>query len=320
VNPGLDPGLLQEMRMALDAPAGGPTATNPLLVQLRELMDRLVDLPPVPFEGTIDELTIPTRAGSVAARRYRPAVLGSGAAPGFVFFHGGGFAAGGLGSHDAVCRELATAAPACVIAVDYRLAPEHPYPAPVEDAIDAASWVSSGAADLGIDASRLGLAGDSAGGCLVAAVTLHAREHGSPTFACQLLVYPKLDFVGDHPSHHEPVGAFGITPEMAALFDACYLPDPQRRREPLASPLLAPDLSGLPPALVVAAARDTLRDEAEAYGSRLHKAGVPVATMRAVGLDHGFLNVTSMVPSARLFARSLYAAAGDLLREQEGTR
>jgi acetyl esterase len=293
--------------MALDVPA------DESLRQLREMLAGLDALPVVPFDGAIDDLSVPTRAGSVPARRYRPARLGS-PAPAFMFFHGGGFVAGSIASHDNVCRELAGVAGAVVVSVDYRLAPEHPYPAGVDDAVDATTWVAANAGDLGVDEGRMGVAGDSAGACLATAVALHARDQGGPALALQVLAYPKIDFVNDHPSHHEDVGPAGISMGMARLFDSSYLPDPAQRHEPFASPLAAPDLAGLPPAIIVSAARDTLRDEAEQYGRRLHKAGVPVATMRAVGLLHGFLNMTPVQPAGRLFARSVYAAAGLALR------
>jgi acetyl esterase len=306
--------------MTAEPPAaqGSATADAPLLPdgsvgQLRQFMDSLSGLPEVPFDGTIEDLTIPTRSGSVPARRYQPVGLDA-PAPVFVFLHGGGFVAGSIDSHDNVARELAIEARAQVISVDYRLAPEHPYPAAVHDAVDATAWVVASADELGIDPTRLGTAGDSAGAGLATAVALHSRDNDGPTVALQLLVYPKIDFVGDHPSHHEPVGEVGITAELAALFDRSYLPDASRRAEPLASPLAAPDLSNLPPTIVVSAERDTLRDEAERYGQRLHQAGVTVATVRAVGLPHGFLNTTTIVEASRLFARTLYAGAGVALR------
>jgi acetyl esterase len=283
------------------------------VAQLRHGLSTLGSTVPVPFDGEVDDLVIPTRAGTVAARRYRPAGAEA-PAPGFVFFHGGGFVLGDLDSHDGVCRELAGSADAVVVSVDYRLAPEHPYPAPVEDAVDATAWVAAQSSALGIDGDRLGVIGDSAGGGLAAAAALDAQLRGGPALALQVLVYPKLDFVGDHPSHHETATGLSVPPEMAALFDQSYIPDESRRAEPLASPLLAPDLSGLPRALVVAAEQDTLRDEGEAYGRRLAEAGVEVATMRAVGLGHGFLSMAAFDPGAALFATGLFAAAGRALR------
>jgi acetyl esterase len=300
--------------MSLDASRTGQTDADELLVGLRTMMDGLRTLPPVPFSGAIEDLTVTTRSGSRPARLYRPEAVAS-PAPAFVFFHGGGFVSGSIDTHDNVCRELAAVAAATVVSVEYRLAPEHPYPAAVEDAIDATAWVAGHLAELGIDGARLGVAGDSAGACLATAVALDARDSGGPALALQLLAYPKIDFVNDHPSHHEPVAIMGITPELADLFDRHYLPDPARHGDPLASPLANAELAGLPPALILAAERDTLRDEAELYGRRLHKAGVTVATMRAVGLLHGFLNMTTIQPAGRLAARSFYAAAGLALAE-----
>jgi acetyl esterase len=313
--------------MALDAPTGEPilpdtpgrggTGGPPdaeTLTQLRETLAGLTSLPTIAFEGAIDELTIPTRAGSVPARHYRPAGIAS-PAPVFVFFHGGGFVSGSIDSHDNLCRELAAVAGAAVVSVEYRLAPEHPFPAGVEDAFDATAWVSASAAELDIAADRMAVAGDSAGGCLATAVALQARDNGGPALALQFLAYPKIDFVNDHPSHHESFGALGINLGMARLFDSSYLPDPTLRHDPLASPLAVADLEGLPPAIIVSAARDTLRDEAELYGRRLHKSGVTVATVRAMGLLHGFLNLTPIQPAGRLMARSVYAAAGLALRD-----
>lgn len=306
--------------MALDVPTGDPGTGGPPLVeqltQLRQSLAGLDALPQLAFAGAIDELTIPTRAGSVRGRLYRPARVAP-PAPTFVFFHGGGFVAGSIDTHDNVARELAAVAGAAVVSVDYRLAPEHPFPAGVEDAVDATAWVVAQAADLGLDAGRLGVAGDSAGACLATAVAIQARDDGGPALRLQLLAYPKIDFVNEYPSHRADLGPAAISLGMARLFDSSYLPDPALRNEPLASPLATADLTGLPPALIVAAERDSLRDEAEAYGRRLHKAGVTVATMRAVGLLHGFLNVTTIQPAGRLFARSVYAAAGLALTEEE---
>jgi acetyl esterase len=290
--------------MTTDVPAG--------VLQVRAFLDGLHDLPVTPFAGRIDDLTIPTRDGSVPARSYRPDL--DAAAPVFVYLHGGGFVSGGLGSHDNVCRELAAGAGAVVVAVDYRLAPEHPFPAPVHDAADATAWVAANAAELGADPGRLAVAGDSAGAGLAAAVAIDARDRGGPAIALQVLVYPKIDFVGEHASHGESFGGFGITAETAEVFDRAYLPEPAMRSDPLASPLAAPDLSGLPPAVVVAAARDTLRDEAEAYAKRLHEAGVPVASLRALGQAHGFLHLSPLDAGVALFNATLWAGAGAALR------
>src|SRR4051812_37844774 len=258
------------------------------------------------FDGTITERTAPVRWGSVPARVYRPhgpeARL-----PAVAFFHGGGFIGGDLDSHDRLCRELATASHALVLSVAYRLAPEAPFPAGLEDAYDATAWLA-GADDLGIDPQRIAVAGDSAGGNLATAVALLAKRKGAPNIAFQLLLYPKLDFVNEYPSYVEN-GADGIPRALSRIFDDCYLPDVSRRGDPLASPVLATDLAGLPSGLIVTADADTLRDEAEAYGQALRQAGVEVATLRAIGQVHGFATMTELIPSARLITQ----AAGNML-------
>jgi acetyl esterase len=267
---------------------------------------------PAPLMSRVENIDLDVAGGKIPLRILVPQQTVRGVV---VYYHGGGWVIGDLDTHDAVCREIAARAGVVVAAVDYRLAPEHPFPAAVEDAVDATAWVAGDATDLGIDPARLAVAGDSAGACLATAVAIHARDHGGPALRLQLLAYPKIDFVNDHPSHHLDFGPAGISLGMARLFDNSYLPDPARRTDPLASPLATAELTGLPPALIVAAERDTLRDEAELYGRRLHKAGVTVATMRAVGLLHGFLNMTGIQPAGRLFARSAYAAAGLALKE-----
>ena len=269
--------------------------------------------PPLPaFDGAITNRDVPVRWGSLPARLYVPSGAGS-RPPVVAFFHGGGFILGDLDSHEGLCCELATAARAMVLALDYRLAPEHPFPAGLEDAYDATAWLSGAAADLGGDPGRLAVAGDSAGANLATAVAMLAKGQDGPAIAFQLLLYPKLDFVHEYPSHAEN-RAVGIPAAMSAFFDDCYLPDRARRADPLASPALATDLAGMPPGLIVSADADTLRDEAEAYGQALRLAGVPVATLRAVGQLHGFASMTEAVPSALLITRAAAALMGDTLR------
>lgn len=268
---------------------------------------------PPAFEGTIAERSVPVRWGSLPARLYRPRNAGE-RPPVVAFFHGGGFIAGDLDSHDGLCRELATASRAVVLALDYRLAPEHPFPAGLEDAYDATAWLAGAGTELEVDAGRLAVAGDSAGGNLATAVAMLAKEQGQPAIAFQLLLYPKLDFVNEYPSHEENRD-IGIPQAMSAFFDDCYLPDHARRAEPLASPVLATDLAGLPAGLIVSADADTLRDEAEAYGQALRQAGVHVATLRAIGQLHGFASMTEDVPAALLITRAAAAVMGDALRK-----
>ncbi len=258
------------------------------------------------FDGTITAVEVPVRWGSIPGRLYRH--RGAGPLPAVAFFHGGGFTQGSLDSHDRLCRELATASHALILSVDYRLAPEAPFPAGLEDAYDATVWLTVTAAEFGADPTRIAVAGDSAGGNLATAVALLAKRIGSPALAFQLLFYPKLDFVNEYPSHAEN-RVIGIPREISRIFDDCYLPDPSQRNDPLASPALATDLKGMPPGLIVTADADTLRDEGEAYGQALRLAGVEMATLRAIGQVHGFASMAAAGPAARLITQ----AAGSLL-------
>lgn len=308
----LDPDVLAIIRRTPQTPFELSNPSPPLVELARAFRSRAGIAPPVPFEGTIEDHTVPVRWGTLPARLYRPDGIGE-RAPVVAFFHGGGFIAGDLDTHDALCRELATASRALLLAVAYRLAPEHPFPAGLEDAYDATVWLASTAGALGADPGRLAVAGDSAGANLATGVSRLARAPGGPSIAFQLLLYPKLDFVNEYPSHSEN-REVGIPRQVAAFFDDCYLPDRDRRADPLASPALATDLSGMPPGLIVTADADTLRDEAEAYGHALRLAGVSVATLRAIGQVHGFGSMTAAIPSARLIIRAAAALMGDALR------
>jgi acetyl esterase len=286
----------------------------PLLSELARAF-RLRGAEPLPlptFDGVIEERSVPVRWGSLPARLYRSNSVGA-HAPAVAFFHGGGFINGDLDSHAGLARELATASRAVVLAVAYRLAPEWPFPAGLEDAYDATAWLASAAGDLRVDPRRIAVAGDSAGANLATGVALLAKRQGAPSIAFQLLLYPKLDFVNEYPSHTENQ-ELGIPREVSQFFDDCYLPDRARRADPLASPALATDLVGMPPGLIVSADADTLRDEAEAYGQALRLAGVSIATLRAIGQPHGFASMTEAVPSAQLITRAAAALMGDALR------
>jgi len=313
----LDPAVQAMLAQAPRAPLELPDPRPPLpeLARAFRAQPRQAG-PPLPhFDGTIEDLSVPARWGSLPARLYHPS--GAGEQPPVVaFFHGGGFIAGDLDSHEALCRELAAASRALLLSVAYRLAPEAPFPAGLEDAYDATAWLAHSAADLGANPRRLAVAGDSAGGNLATGVALLARRQGAPRIAFQLLLYPKLDFVNDYPSHVENQ-AIGIPRALSQFFDDCYLPDRDQRADPLASPALATDLKRMPPGLIVTADADTLRDEAEAYGQALRRAGAEVATLRAIGQLHGFGSMTEAVPSARLITRAAAALMGDALRRAE---
>ncbi|HWH32631.1 MAG TPA: alpha/beta hydrolase, partial [Egibacteraceae bacterium] len=196
-------------------------------------------------------------------------------------------------------RMLANRARAVVVSVGYRLAPEHPYPAALEDALAAVTWAADEADALGADGGRLAVAGDSSGGNLAAAACLWARDHGGPTIAAQCLVYPVTDLEPDDGSWREFGQGANLDAGDMEWFNANYAADPRRRAEPYASPLRAPDLSGLPPAIVATASHDILRDQGEAYARRLEGAGVAVFARRYEGLVHGFFRFSEVSPAAR---------------------
>jgi acetyl esterase len=233
-----------------------------------------------------------TGAGDVPVRVYRP--LGVPAdgrpLPVVVFFHGGGYVLGDLDSHDGLARSLANGAQSLVVSVDYPLAPENKFPAAINAGYAATRWVADTAGELGVDPARLAVAGDSAGGNLAAAVTLMARAAGRPHIGFQLLLYPDLDFRRTNRSITEFAGTYGnITREAQQWFMNHYLTSADEKLHPLVSPLLEPDLTGLPSAFIITAEYDALRDEGEEYGRRLADAGVPVTVNRYPGMIHEFL-------------------------------
>jgi acetyl esterase len=219
--------------------------------------------------------------------------------PILVYFHGGGWVLCNLDTHDETCRSLAKQASCIVVSVDYRLAPEHRFPAAVEDCHAATKWVAENARSLGGDASRLAIGGDSAGGNLTASVALLARERGGPSLAHQLMIYPVTDARFDTQSYRDNGEGMFLTTNAMRWFWEQYLPTPADGANPHASPLRAEDLRGLPPATVITAEMDPLRDEGEAYGRRLGEAGVPVEVRRYDGVIHGFFGMTLVLEKAR---------------------
>jgi acetyl esterase len=258
---------------------------------------------------SVEDGTIPGPAGDIAIRTYRPDV--DGPVPTVVYFHGGGFVIGDIDTHDDHTRLICHDVEAVVVSVDYRLAPENPFPAGFEDCLAATRWVADHVADLGGDAERIAVAGDSAGGNLAAAVALTTTRQGGPKLAAQLLLYPGVDFRDDETLHASRVengeGLF-LTAEDMAWFRGHYLQDPSHVADPRASVLLAPDLSGLPPAVVGTGEYDPLRDEGEAYAKALEAAGVKVVLRRFDGLIHGFFGMGT-------WSERSAAAATDLCEE-----
>ena len=247
----------------------------------------------------VEEVEIPGPAGTIPARLYVPTPPADGPLPLLVYFHGGGWVIGDLETHDAPCRFLAANCGAQVLAVDYRLAPEHPFPAAVEDAFAAYAWATGYPGDPPVAVDRVAVGGDSAGANLAAAVCLRARDGTVPPPAMQLLIYPVTECSRELPSRHLFREGFLLTRRDMDYFEDRYLPAGTDRGDPRVSVLQADDLSGLPPAYVATAGFDPLRDEGEAYAERLREAGVQVALRRHPGLVHTFANLTAICPSAR---------------------
>ena len=266
---------------------------------LMEMMAALAQspVPPPPQVGEVSEIEVPAPAGPVTVRLYRPP--GGDTPPLLIWMHGGGFVLGSLESADPTARELCAGAGVLVASVDYPLAPEHPWPAAPEACHAVAVWLVEHAEELGFDARRVALGGDSAGGNLAAVTALLAQERGGPAISFQLLVYPMCDLVGDHPSMRENAEGYLLSASRVEWFIRTYLPDGADRTDPHLSPIYAADLRGQPPAAVITAELDPLRDEAEAYAERLSAAGVPTELTRHEGLVHGFLRMGGLSPRAR---------------------
>jgi acetyl esterase len=241
--------------------------------------------------AAIEDSTVPGPTGDLPVRIYRPATDDP-APPVIAYFHGGGWVVGSIDTHDATTSALAARSGCVVVSVEYRLAPEHPFPASLLDCYSATAWIAANGQQFGVDGGRLAIAGDSSGGNTAAAVALLARELGGPPIAFQLLVYPATDHFGDWPSYRLfGDGSKGLGLGLLTWFSQQYLPDPNDAADWRASPIRAGDLSDLPPALIITAEYDLLRDEGEAYGGRLKEAGVPAVVHRYPGVPHGFFAI-----------------------------
>jgi acetyl esterase len=261
---------------------------------------RPASTPPAPEIGGVKDVT----ADGVPLRVYRPrGAPPTAPLPALVYFHGGGWVIGDLETHDVLCRQLAAGAGVGVVAVDYRLAPEHKFPAAVDDAWAATRWIVAHAAGLGLDARRLAVGGDSAGGNLAAVVALMARDAGAPAITLQVLIYPVTDVAAESRSYADFADGFMLTRDSMRWFVAHYLRDAEDAADWRVSPLRAPSLAGVAPALVVTAGFDPLRDEGDAYARRLREAGVRVDHLCYGGMLHGF------VPMGRLIESGNHAVA-----------
>jgi len=272
--------------------ATGLPLWNTLSVEdARKMMDMMAELSglvPEPVAKVEDRL-IPGPAGQIPVRIYTP--QGRGPFPVLVFFHGGGWVLCSIETEDELCRALTNAAGCIVVSVDYRLAPEHKFPAAMDDCYAATKWVAENANVIGGDPTRVAVGGDSAGGNLAAVVTLMARDRGTPPLVYQLLVYPVTNSAFNTPSYRENAEGYFLTRDAMVWHWDLYLQSEADGQNPYASPLRAEDLSGIPPALVITAEFDPLRDEGEAYAARLREAGVSVVCTRYNGMIHGFLSM-----------------------------
>jgi acetyl esterase len=270
---------------------------------------RFVTNPDPPLLKSVEPLAIEASHGVIPARVYTPRTLrqSNGLAPGLVFFHGGGWVIGDLDTHDVVCRKLADEGQLIVISVDYRRAPEYKFPAAIADAVAATAWIAAHAKDLGIDAGHLVVGGDSAGGNLAAVVAISARDGNGPDIAGQVLVYPATDFAMTHPSHREPETSILLTHSVIRWFRDHYLASAADGDDWRASPARIKSLAGLPPAYLLTAGADPLRDEGEEYAKRLEQAGVPVMYRTFPGQFHGFFTMGKLLDQANVAVRDIGA-------------
>jgi acetyl esterase len=260
----------------------------------------------------VENRFVPGPAGALPVRIYWPHELPDEPLPALVYFHGGGFVICDLDSHDPTCRAITNSVGCVVVSVDYRLAPEHKFPAAAEDAYAATLWVSANATELDVDASRIAVGGDSAGGNLTASVALMARDRGGPRLVFQLMVYPVTDLTAmDNSSYRENGQDYFLTTEKMDWYRHQYLTDLTDASNPYASPLQATDFTGLPPALVITAEFDPLRDEGEDYAVRLAESGVAATVTRYDGVFHGFFALGAMLDAAKQANEEAYRALRD---------
>lgn len=291
-----------------------PTHTLPVAEARRFYLERRgVTQPEPPPVGRVRALQADGPQGPIALRLFEPPGEG-GARPLLVYFHGGGWTIGDLDTHDALCRQLCLAGDVAVLSVDYRLAPEHRFPAAFDDALAATRWARREAAALGLDGTRLAIGGDSAGGNLAAAVAIALRDAGDPPPALQLLIYPATDMRAVAPSHTVNAQGYLLTADSIAWFRSHYIADAADWSDWRASPLLAPDLSRLPPALVLTAGFDPLRDEGRQYADALSAAGTPAQYVCFERQIHGFITMGRVIDEANLAVEVCGAALRRALR------
>ena len=281
--------------------ASGAASTLALTVQQRRrsLAQLLSFAGPLPTVGGVEERTFPRPAGSLRVRIYAPAGVGAHEVlPGLVYFHGGGLVAGSLETHDGICRALAAASRCRLLSVDYRLAPEHSFPAAIDDGLAATWWVATHAAELGLDPDRLGVCGDSAGATLAAVVCQSAAALGQPRLACQFLLCPIMDYAAESDSRRSLAQGYLIDRATLEHDLRHYLGPEADRADPRVSPLRAPGVMNLPPTVIHTAEFDPLRDEGAAYAERLRAAGVKITYRCHPGMIHLFYGLGALIPYA----------------------
>jgi acetyl esterase len=293
----LDPAVRAYLDRAADPVAQRPlAATSPEDVRARINRQLIADAGPAEPVWRVDDRRVPGPGGPIPVRIYTPE--GRPPWPVLVYFHGGGWVVGDLETHDGIARALANGAGCLVVLVDYRRAPEHKFPAAAEDAYAVVKWVAERGLNGRSDPGRIAVGGDSAGGNLAAVAALMARDRGGPRLAFQLLLYPALERRFETASYHENASGFGLTRDDMVWFWRQYLRDDVDAAHAYAAPLRAADLSGLPPALVLTAEYDPLRDEGRAYAERLEADGVPATEVRFAGMIHGFAGMGAVVDDA----------------------
>ena len=293
----LDP----QVKAILDqmAEAGGPKLSEmdpPAARDVFREMSTAFDSADVPVGG-VEDRKIPGPGGDISVRIYTPVAAGGSPLAALVYYHGGGWVVGDITSHDATCRTLSQASGCKVISVDYRLAPEAKFPAAADDAYAALVWVEKNAMEIGVDPNRIAVGGDSAGGNLAAVVSLMARDKNGPHIAFQLLIYPVTQIGIESASRKELATGYFLETETMKWFEDQYV-DRVDADNPYASPLKADSLSGLPPAYVITAGFDPLKDEGKAYADGLRAAGVDVQYVNYDGMIHGFIALTALVENA----------------------
>lgn len=296
LHPEIAAGIAAEAKLGLPPLASLPVSQARTRVALRER-------PKGPPVFLVEMTRIPVADGAITARIYRPAA--DGPLPAIVFVHGGGWVVCSLDTHDNICRHLCVDTGALVISIDYRMAPEHPFPVPQDDCVAALRFVFARAHELGIDRDRVVVGGDSAGGNLALATVIRLRDADGPAPAGQFLLYPVTEhYSAGFPSYREFASGFGLTADEMKWYWNLYAPTPDLYLHPLASPLRA-DLSALPPSYVMTAECDVLRDEGEALAAKLDEAGVPVTFGRFDGLNHGCANAFGTLSCVEPFRKHL---------------